>query len=149
DPDDRHAASSSCLWQRPRPGMRLLSERGMGLATEPSSSDHPRAGSRSRGRSVTNSSLWLPIPDRQIRSAKVQAFLAAHPESARALAVIKAEKLSSGFENTTYHGLPVPLLVVDGARHVDGRMPAPSVVDGFQPVHGRCPCPSACWPGRR
>ena len=37
--------------------------------------------------------------------AKVQAFLAAHPESARALAVIKAEKLSSGFENTTYYGL--------------------------------------------
>ena len=36
---------------------------------------------------------------------KVQAFLAAHPESARALAVIKAEKLSSGFENTTYYGL--------------------------------------------
>jgi len=37
--------------------------------------------------------------------AKVQAFLAAHPESARALAAIKAEKLSSGFENTTYYGL--------------------------------------------
>jgi catalase len=37
--------------------------------------------------------------------AKVQAFFAAHPESARALAVIKAEKLSSGFENTTYYGL--------------------------------------------
>ena len=37
--------------------------------------------------------------------AKVQAFLAAHPESARALAVIKTEKLSSGFENTTYYGL--------------------------------------------
>jgi catalase len=37
--------------------------------------------------------------------AKVQAFLAAHPESARALAVIKAEKPSSGFENTTYYGL--------------------------------------------
>jgi catalase len=36
---------------------------------------------------------------------KVQAFFAAHPESARALAVIKAEKLSSGFENTTYYGL--------------------------------------------
>ena len=38
-------------------------------------------------------------------AAKVQAFLAAHPESARALTVIKAEKLSSGFENTTYYGL--------------------------------------------
>ena len=37
--------------------------------------------------------------------AKVQAFLAGHPESARALAAIKAEKLSSGFENTTYYGL--------------------------------------------
>jgi catalase len=37
--------------------------------------------------------------------AKVQAFLAVHPESARALAAIKAEKLSSGFENTTYYGL--------------------------------------------
>jgi catalase len=37
--------------------------------------------------------------------AKVQAFFTAHPESARALAAIKAEKLSSGFANTTYYGL--------------------------------------------
>jgi catalase len=48
--------------------------------------------------------------------AKVQAFLAAHPESARALAVIKAEKLSSGFENTTYYGLNAFELVSSSGR---------------------------------
>src|SRR5262249_46250553 len=48
--------------------------------------------------------------------AKEQAFLAAHPESARALAVIKAEKLSSGFENTTYYGLNAFELVSSSGR---------------------------------
>jgi catalase len=36
---------------------------------------------------------------------KVQAFLAGHPESARALAAIKAETIASGFENSTYNSL--------------------------------------------
>ncbi len=48
--------------------------------------------------------------------AKVQAFLAAHPESARALAVIRTEKLSSGFENTTYYGLNAFALVSSSGK---------------------------------
>jgi pyruvate/2-oxoglutarate dehydrogenase complex dihydrolipoamide dehydrogenase (E3) component len=36
---------------------------------------------------------------------KVQAFLAAHPESARALAAIKAQTIAAGFENSTYNSL--------------------------------------------
>jgi catalase len=37
--------------------------------------------------------------------AKMQSFLAAHPETGRALSVIKAKPFSSGFENSTFHGL--------------------------------------------
>jgi catalase len=37
--------------------------------------------------------------------AKMQAFLAAHPESARALAIIHAQPVSSGFDNATYNSL--------------------------------------------
>ena len=37
--------------------------------------------------------------------AKVAAFLEAHPESARALALIRAHPVSSGFANTTYNSL--------------------------------------------
>jgi catalase len=40
-----------------------------------------------------------PVP------AKMQAFLAAHPESARALEIIKSEPFSSGFHNSTFHSL--------------------------------------------
>jgi catalase len=37
--------------------------------------------------------------------AKMGAFLASHPETARALKIIKAVPFSSGFENGTYYGL--------------------------------------------
>jgi catalase len=37
--------------------------------------------------------------------AKGAAFLASHPETARALAIIKSHAPSSGFDNTTYYGL--------------------------------------------
>jgi catalase len=36
---------------------------------------------------------------------RVQAFMAGHPEFARALAAIKAEPIASGFENSTYNSL--------------------------------------------
>ena len=44
---------------------------------------------------------------------------------------------------------PIALLVVDGAQHVDGGVPAPSVVDRFQPVHRRRAGTRARRPGRR
>jgi catalase len=37
--------------------------------------------------------------------AKMKAFLARHPETAQALTVIKGQPVSSGFENSTFHGL--------------------------------------------
>jgi catalase len=64
--------------------------------------------------------------------AKVQAFLAAHPESARALAVIKAEKLSSGFENTTYYGLNAFELVSSSGKSMVPLQP-------FAPVAEQAP----------
>jgi len=36
---------------------------------------------------------------------KLKAFFAAHPESARALTIIKAKPFSSGFDNSTFNGL--------------------------------------------
>jgi catalase len=37
--------------------------------------------------------------------AKMEAFLARHPETVQALKVIKSQPVSSGFENSTFHGL--------------------------------------------
>jgi catalase len=37
--------------------------------------------------------------------AKMKAFLARHPEAVQPLAVIKGQPVSSGFDNTTFHGL--------------------------------------------
>ena len=37
--------------------------------------------------------------------AKIKAFLAAHPEAARALALIKKRQVTSGFANSTFNGL--------------------------------------------
>lgn len=44
--------------------------------------------------------------------ARMKAFLAAHPETARAIGLIKNQSVSSGFANTTYNGL-------DAFRFVD------------------------------
>jgi catalase len=50
--------------------------------------------------------------------AKIQAFLSAHPETAKALAAIKAQPFSSGFANASYNALNAFLLVDGaGARH--------------------------------
>src|SRR5438270_10698800 len=37
--------------------------------------------------------------------AKMKAFLAGHPETAQALTIIKGQPFSSGFDNSTFHGL--------------------------------------------
>ena len=37
--------------------------------------------------------------------AKMKAFLARHPETVRALTVIKSQAVSSGFDNSTFHSL--------------------------------------------
>jgi catalase len=37
--------------------------------------------------------------------AKMQAFLASHPETVQALTIIKGQPASSGFSNSTFHGL--------------------------------------------
>ncbi len=37
--------------------------------------------------------------------ARINAFLARHPETARVLALLKGQPVSSGFENSTFHGL--------------------------------------------
>lgn len=37
--------------------------------------------------------------------AKMKAFVARHPETVRALTVIKSQPVSSGFDNSTFHGL--------------------------------------------
>src|SRR5205085_974683 len=37
--------------------------------------------------------------------AKMQTFLARHPETVQALKVIKGRPVSSGFDNSTFHGL--------------------------------------------
>src|SRR5207249_6292321 len=42
--------------------------------------------------------------------------------------------------------IPVALLVVDRAEHVDGRVSALAIVDGFEPVHRRRPRAGACRP---
>lgn len=47
-------------------------------------------------------------PDRKTHQpdpAKGAAFLASHPETARALGIIKSHALSSGFDNSTFYGL--------------------------------------------
>lgn len=49
--------------------------------------------------SVPDPSTGKPNPD------KMKAFLAAHPETAKALSLIRSNPVSSGFENSTYNGL--------------------------------------------
>ena len=64
--------------------------------------------------------------------AAMQAFLSTHPETARALGLIKAQPFSSGFANATYNSLNAFLLVDSaGAKHpVRWSMVA---VDAFAP----------------
>ena len=52
--------------------------------------------------------LLLSKPDPETGKpdpAKMKAFLERHPETAQALTVIKGQPVSSGFENSTFHGL--------------------------------------------
>jgi catalase len=67
--------------------------------------------------------------------AKMKAFLAAHPETARALSIIRAHPFSSGFADSTYNSLNA-FRLVDAAGHttpvrwsmvpVDAVSPAPA-----------------------
>ena len=59
----------------------------------------PRAFYEQLGATAPDPKTGKPDP------AAVQAFFAAHPESARALALIKAKPFSSGFANATYNSL--------------------------------------------
>jgi catalase len=70
--------------------------------------------------------------------AKMQAFLSAHPETAKALAMIKAQPFPSGFANATYNALNAFLFVdAAGATHpVRWSMVA---VDAFAPEPAEAP----------
>jgi len=68
----------------------------------------PRAFYEQLGATAPDPKTGKPDP------TAVQAFFAAHPESARALALIKAQPFSSGFANATYNSLNA-FVFVDGA----------------------------------
>jgi len=68
----------------------------------------PRAFYEQLGATAPDPKTGRPDP------AAVQAFFTAHPESARALALIKAQPFSSGFANATYNSLNA-FVFVDGA----------------------------------
>jgi catalase len=70
--------------------------------------------------------------------AALQAFLSSHPETAKALDLIKAQPFSSGFANATYNALNAFLLVdASGAKHpVRWSMVA---VDAFAPEPAEMP----------
>lgn len=70
--------------------------------------------------------------------AAVQAFLTAHPESVRALALIKAQPFSSGFANATYNSLNAFIFLDSGgaAHAVRWSMAA---VDAFVPEPADAP----------
>ena len=64
--------------------------------------------------------------------AKIQAFLAANPATAKALGLIKAQPFSSGFANAAYNGLNAFLFVdASGGRHPVRWSMTP--VDAFAP----------------
>ena len=118
-PDGPNAVRSLALEFRlaGRPAVAHRHERHPGVSAEgpaaPSTSSSPRR--------QPDPKTGKPDP------AAVQAFFAAHPESARALALIKAQPFSSGFANATYNSLNAFRLrrrrghgatgtLVDGAR---------------------------------
>jgi catalase len=68
----------------------------------------PRAFYDQLGATVPDPRTGKPDP------AAIQAFLVAHPETAKALALIKAQPFSSGFANATYNALNA-FLFVDAA----------------------------------
>jgi catalase len=72
-------------------------------------------------------STGKPDPD------KMKAFLLAHPETAQALTIIKAETFSSGFENATYHSLNAFRFVNAAGRTTPVRW-AFVPVDPFKPA---------------
>ncbi|MCU1283174.1 MAG: Catalase domain protein [bacterium] len=53
--------------------------------------------------------------------ARVRAFLEGHPESARAIATIKAQPIASGFANSTYNSLNTFVLVSSSGKHTPVR----------------------------
>jgi len=64
--------------------------------------------------------------------AKIAAFLEAHPESARALALIKNHPVSSGFTNTTYNSLNA-FRLIDAAGNITPVRWSMVPVDAFEP----------------
>jgi catalase len=64
--------------------------------------------------------------------AAMDAFLAAHPESVQALALIKAQPLSSGFANATYNSLNA-FLFIDGAGAARPVRWSMVPIDSFEP----------------
>jgi catalase len=63
--------------------------------------------------------------------ASVSAFFASHPESARAIGLIKGQPFSSGFANATYNGLNA-FRFVDAAGHVTPVRWSMRAVDPFE-----------------
>jgi catalase len=63
--------------------------------------------------------------------ARVSAFLAAHPESAKAIALIKDVQFSSGFANATYNGLNA-FRFIDAAGHATPVRWSMRAVDPFE-----------------
>ncbi len=64
---------------------------------------------------------------------RMKAFMAAHPETAAAVALIKAQPLASGFADTTYNGLNA-FLFINAAGHVTPVRWAMVAEDPFQPA---------------
>jgi catalase len=62
--------------------------------------------------------------------ARMQAFLARHPETVHALTIIKSQAPSSGFDNSTFHGLNA-FRFIDAAGH---SIPVRWVIAPLQPL---------------
>jgi catalase len=72
--------------------------------------------------------------------AKMEAFIARHPETAKALAVIKSQATTSGFENSTFHSLNTfRFTSTEGVT-----VPVRWILTPLQPVEGA----SAVGPGQ-
>ena len=91
---------------RPRPGASVLSARRRTVADCNGQSVRcSRSRIRRPSTTICVASQRDPNTTHQPDPAKGAAFLASHPETARALAIIKSHPLSSGFDNTAYYGL--------------------------------------------
>jgi catalase len=77
--------------------------------------------------------------------AKMQAFLASHPETVEALKIIKSQPLSSGFANSTFHSLNAFRFINAAGDSVPVRW----ILPPFQPFEAANPSPNPLpEPGR-